>query len=127
MKQKYFGETLFIPISLIFRGMQHAKKIVHLTYMTEKAAKILAVLVRVNNCKIKQYSISEALENLKETIIELGAQGPSFHWGDAYLGYLLHDAVARLDWAQAAITRCTASGVTWNIHKVYTALKSSWM
>lgn len=57
----------------------------------------------------RNLTVCKRLEFLNETIIKSGNQGPQNFRGDADLFEYMHEAVARLDWAQTAKTQVAAA------------------
>lgn len=82
----------------------------------------LSQILKTKNC-----SVSEALEELRETITRYTPQGPQTHRSDLDKTEYLHDAVIGIEWAKAVLTQSLASTPPWTFQQMYTALDASWL
>ena len=96
-------------------------------YWTDSSQKtspnfLLTQLMSSNKC-----SVSEGLENLRETITKFSPKGPAtFRSEQDKTEYLLH-VVIGLDWAEDLLTQSIASTPAGKPQKLCTALDATWI
>lgn len=82
----------------------------------------LSQILKTKNC-----SVSDALEELRETITRYTPQGPPTHRSDPDKTEYLHDAVIGTEWAKPVLTQSLASTPPWTFQQMYTALDAAWL
>ena len=75
----------------------------------------------------KRIPVSEALEELRETITNCTPQGPPTHQSEQDKTEYLHDAVIGVEWAKSVLTQSLATIPPWTFQQLYTALDSTWL
>ena len=77
--------------------------------------------------KTKNWSVSEGLQELRETITRYTPQGPKTHRSDPDKTECLHEAVIGTEWAKPVLTQSLASTPPWTFQQMYTALDAAWL
>ena len=75
----------------------------------------------------KRIPVSEALEELRETITKYTPQGPPTHQSEQDKTEYLHDAVIGVEWAKSVLTQSLAAIPPWTFQQLYTALDAAWL
>lgn len=75
----------------------------------------------------KKVSVSEALEELRETITKFAPQAPTSHRTDEAKTEYLYKAVVGAQWAKNALSISQSSVPPWNFQQLYTALDAAWL
>ena len=75
----------------------------------------------------KRIPVSEALEELRETITKYTPQGPPTHHSEQDKTQYLHDAVIGVECTKSVLTQSLAALPPWKFQQLYTALDAAWL
>ena len=75
----------------------------------------------------KKLTVTEALEQVRETITRLAPQGPLIHRNDEDKVEYLYKAVVGAEWAKNALSSSQSSNPPWNFQQLYSALDAAWL
>ena len=92
-----------------------------------RVRKLLQNLRLSHFLKTKNGSVSEGLEELRETITGYTPQGPKTRRSDPDKTEYLHDALIGTEWAKPVLTQSLAFTPPWTFQQMYTALDAAWL
>jgi Zinc knuckle len=75
----------------------------------------------------RRYTVTEALEELREIIDKLTPQGPMTHRSKEDKAEYLYKAVVGATWANSALSSSQSSSPPWNFQTLYAAFDAAWL
>lgn len=77
--------------------------------------------------EMKSYTVSEALEELRDVLTRFDHQGPRAHLSEEDKVDYLYNAVVGQNWSKIVLKECYSSTPPWQFQQLYTSTDAAWL